>query len=66
MRIVAQGESMSDSTTHFMRAALYAAREGLEKGELPIGAVVVLDEEIISTAYTQEKAQGGCSFMPIS
>jgi tRNA(adenine34) deaminase len=48
---------MNDRTTHFMRVALCVAREGLEKGELPIGAIVVLDEEIISTAYTQEKAQ---------
>jgi len=34
------------------------ALEGLEAGELPIGAVVVADGEVIGRAYTQEATQG--------
>lgn len=43
---------------HFMREALAVARAGLECGELPIGAVVVLGGRIIASAHTQESAQG--------
>src|SRR5579883_2862909 len=43
---------------HFMREALKVAREGLEAGELPIGAVVVLDGKVIASAHTREKAEG--------
>lgn len=42
----------------FMREALKMARIGLEKGELPIGAVVVLNNEIIAAAHTMEKTAG--------
>lgn len=42
----------------FMRNALQVARAGLEAGELPIGAVVVLDGKVIASAHTQERAQG--------
>lgn len=41
-----------------MREALSMARIGLDKGELPIGAVVVLNGQIIASAHTQEKAEG--------
>jgi tRNA(adenine34) deaminase len=40
-----------------MREALAIAREGLELGELPIGAVVVLDDAIVGRAHTQEVRQ---------
>jgi tRNA(adenine34) deaminase len=40
-----------------MQEALYVATEGLEKGELPIGAVVVLDGQIIARAHTAEIAE---------
>ena len=40
-----------------MREALAVAREGLGAGEVPIGAVVILDGEIIGRAYTQEQTQ---------
>jgi tRNA(adenine34) deaminase len=43
---------------HFMRAALAIAREGLEKGELPIGSVVVLNDQIIAAAHTMERTEG--------
>ena len=48
---------MSDSALHFMQEALSVATEGLEKGELPIGAVVVLDGQIIARAHTAEIAE---------
>jgi tRNA(adenine34) deaminase len=37
----------------FMRAALAQARLGLEAGEVPIGAVVVMDGEIVARAFNQ-------------
>jgi tRNA(adenine34) deaminase len=33
-------------------------RVGLELGEMPIGAVVVVDDEIVATAHTQEVTSG--------
>ena len=48
---------MKDETTEIMRMALAVAREGMERGELPIGAVVSLDGKVIASAYTQEVAQ---------
>ena len=48
---------MSTSPTYFMQEALKVATEGLEKGELPIGAVVVLDGQIIARAHTAEIAE---------
>lgn len=49
---------MDEPIDHFMREALKVARAGLEAGELPIGAVVVLGDKIIASAYTREKAEG--------
>ena len=43
---------------HFMDAALRIAASGLERGELPIGAVVVLGDAIIASAHTTERAEG--------
>jgi tRNA(adenine34) deaminase len=42
---------------HFMAAALRIAATGLDRGELPIGAVVVLGDEIIASAHTAERAE---------
>ena len=42
----------------FMREAIAVAHQGLGQGELPIGAVVVLDDEIVATSYTKELSQG--------
>ncbi|MFI7282617.1 deaminase [Micromonospora chersina] len=39
-------------------AALEMAQAGLTAGELPIGAVVVMGEEVVGRAFTQEKARG--------
>jgi tRNA(adenine34) deaminase len=41
---------------HFMAEALKVARLGLEHGEMPIGAIVVVDDEIIASQYTQERS----------
>ncbi|GAA2015745.1 hypothetical protein GCM10009839_08870 [Catenulispora yoronensis] len=38
-------------------AALEVAREGLNAGELPIGAVVMMGEEVVGRAFTQDRAQ---------
>ena len=48
---------MQSSIEFFMQAALSVARQGLEQGELPIGAVIVLNNQIIAAAHTQEVAQ---------
>ena len=38
---------------HFMREALKQARLAFEKGEIPVGAVVVLDNRVIARAHNQ-------------
>jgi tRNA(adenine34) deaminase len=38
--------------------AIDIAEEGLDAGELPIGAVVVMGDVVISRSYTQEKTLG--------
>lgn len=45
---------MAHSPVYFMQEALKMATEGLEKGDMPIGAVVVLDDQIIARAHTAE------------
>lgn len=40
-----------------MREALPVAEQGLARGELPIGAVGVLDDRIIAAAHTAERAE---------
>jgi tRNA(adenine34) deaminase len=40
-----------------MREALNEDRAGLERGELPIGAVVVLDGQVLGAAHTAERAE---------
>ena len=37
----------------FMRAALEEARRGLAAGEVPIGAVLVIDDRIVARAFNQ-------------
>ena len=41
------------SDEHFMRQALLEARQAFEEGEVPVGAVVVSDQQIIARAYNQ-------------
>jgi len=42
-----------DTHDRFMRAALEEARRGFAAGEVPVGAVVVLDGEIAGRGYNQ-------------
>lgn len=42
----------------WMAAAVEVARHGMAAGELPIGAVVVLDGEVIATGHTRDRALG--------
>ncbi len=41
-----------------MREALTVAHAGLDAGEMPIGAVVTIDGDIIAAKHTQERATG--------
>jgi tRNA(adenine34) deaminase len=49
---------MVQTDTDFIREALRVAAAGLEAGELPIGAVVVLGNHILAAAWTAERAEG--------
>ena len=42
---------MNENTEKFMRAAMRQARLAAKKGEVPVGAVIVRDGEIIARAY---------------
>lgn len=48
---------MPFSPEYFMQQALVQAEKGLANGEFPIGAVVVLNDEIIAAAHTAETAR---------
>ena len=41
------------SHEHFMHAALDQARRALAAGEVPIGAVVVIDGQVVATGFNQ-------------
>ncbi|MFY9802237.1 MAG: tRNA adenosine(34) deaminase TadA [Candidatus Acidiferrales bacterium] len=41
---------MDDRDTRFMRAALDEARAARERGEVPVGAVIVMDDAIVARA----------------
>jgi len=41
------------SDDHFMREALKEAHKAKEEGEIPVGAVIVCDYQIIARAYNQ-------------
>ena len=45
--------SWSDADLSAMRAALDAATEGEQAGEVPVGAVVVVGEQIVATAHNR-------------
>lgn len=46
---------------HFMRQALLEARKALEKDEVPIGAVVVMNGQIIGRGYNQVEMLTDCT-----
>ncbi|RMD99446.1 MAG: nucleoside deaminase, partial [Bacteroidetes bacterium] len=41
------------SDEHFMKQALLEARKAYEQGEVPVGAVVVCNKQIIARAHNQ-------------
>ena len=41
----------------WMDRALAIAEVGMARGEMPIGAVVVVDDEVVSEAHTEERTQ---------
>ena len=41
----------------FMRTAIAAARRGAAAGEVPVGAVIVIDGEIVATAHNEPISQ---------
>ena len=41
----------------FMRAALVQAKKAYKKGEVPVGAVIVNDNKIISRSYNQKESK---------
>ncbi len=45
--------SDAERDTHFMALALAAAREAQAAGEVPVGAVVVRDNQVIATGFNQ-------------
>src|ERR1051326_5156244 len=53
----ASDHDRGEEDDRFMHEALNMARLGLERGELPIGAVVVLNGAIIASAHTEERTQ---------
>lgn len=46
---------------HFMRKALDQARQALEMGEVPIGAVIVSKDQIIARGYNQVELLKDCT-----
>lgn len=47
------GSAWSAQDTEYMRAALAEATVAAVEGEVPVGAVVVLDDEIVATGYNR-------------
>ena len=44
---------MPESDDHFMKQALKEAQKAYDEGEVPIGAVIVMQDKIIARAYNQ-------------
>ncbi|RJR20722.1 MAG: tRNA adenosine(34) deaminase TadA [Nitrospiraceae bacterium] len=49
---------MNKRDEHFMRLALKEAEAAFEKGEVPVGAVLVADENVIAVAHNSKEATG--------
>ena len=47
------GSAWSQQDTDFMRAALAEATVAAVEGEVPVGAVVVIDDDIVATGYNR-------------
>lgn len=48
----------SVTTDHFMEAAVAEARLGLEEGGIPIGSVLVVDDEIVGRGHNRRVQRG--------
>ncbi len=46
---------IKDKDQHYMRMALSQAREAARQGEVPVGAVVVLGEEVLGQGYNMRE-----------
>ena len=46
-------EAAADAREGFMRLALHEARSALHLGEVPVGAVVVLGQDVLATGFNQ-------------
>jgi tRNA(adenine34) deaminase len=49
---------LSDTDAEFMRLALEAAEEAAERGEVPVGAVIVVDGSVVAGAGNQRETSG--------
>jgi len=50
--------ALAESDERFMNEALALARRGLDEDEMPIGAVVVLDDEVVGSGYWRYQPGG--------
>ena len=49
--------SQLETDIYYMQQALICADDAEKSGEVPVGAVVVMDKQLISTAYNQTIAK---------
>lgn len=59
-------KSVVKNKEFYMRAALSLAKKAYKKGEVPIGAVVVLNDKIIGKGYNNRNASGIATVTPKS
>ncbi len=52
---------MALDDTHFMKEALKQAKEAFASGEVPVGAIVVWDNKIISRGHNQVERLNDCT-----
>ena len=50
-----------DEKIKFMREALKRAKKGLSQGEVPVGAVIVLEGRVVARAYNKKETLGRCT-----
>jgi tRNA(adenine34) deaminase len=52
------GEQTTSADEHFMRLALEEAKRALDHGDVPIGALLVRDGEVLSSAHNERELLG--------
>ena len=50
--------SFPEDSVYFMKKTNELAKQAIDKGELPIAAMVVFNDEIISSSYAKERTDG--------